>query len=250
MKKIALCLSFLMLVFCVSPKAWAEEPASFGFFNFANYYNYVYWVGDEVDIYFYVEANGHNNLNVVNATVKISDPTVLEPILATDYFTPGNIYSQLGFQKYESPLMNVLVYVDPNNKPTERSGYIGSFKFKALKTGSATLSVEKLEVTEEGNEDSFVETTSTNIDIAIESAGSSDHYTASAGASAAASASATSTTAASNTGSKKSTSSTVKGTQTSNISDVSTGPEAIIALCLAVGGAIYFLIRKMKVRKL
>jgi hypothetical protein len=130
--------------------------------------------------------------------------------------------------------MEILVYIDPNDKPTTRTGYIGEIKLKALKTGSATVSFESSEVTEEVNEEAFVETTSTALDVTVVSAAAS----AASVSDITASTSQTSTATATNTPTSLS-----SGTA-SSLTGVSTGPIGAIAGSLFGGAVMYFVIKK------
>lgn len=223
---------------------YSADPVQFGLFNYTSYINKKVVVGDTIRIFPYVDANDHNGLNVINMKLKISDTTVVAPVDQSSFFTPGATYSQLGFQKYADGAMEILVYIDPNDKPTERSAYVGEIKLKALKTGSATISFESLEVTEEENEDTFVETTNSSLDITVVSASSSSVSAASSSASAStspaigsgqilgANATATSTVKSASTG------------VTGSLSGVSTGPIGAILGSLFGGTIVYFLVKK------
>jgi len=210
--------------------AHAATPAEFGFIQngTSGSSSQSFAAGDEINVYFYVKANGHSGLNVINAAIKISDTSVVAPISPESYFSVGQIYSQLGFQKYDSAgLMNILVYIDPNNKPSDRSGYIGIIHLLAVKSGKATLTLGSLQVTEEGTEDQWVETKSIPTEITVVAQKTTSLVT-----------SASVTPAA--TVSAKS----VKGQQSTNVSGVSTGPEAAIVVSLLGGFLIYFVLKK------
>lgn len=222
------------MVFGVS-SVYSADPAEFGLFDYTSYINKRVVVGDTVRIFPYVDTNDHNGLNVINMKLKISDTTVVAPIDQTSFFTPGATYTQLGFQKYSNGIMEILVYINPNDKPTTRTGYIGEIKLTAVKTGSATISYESLEVTEEGNEQEFVETISTSLDIAVVSAESSSISDT------AVSGQASGVTFASGV---SSTATASPSRDTGSLSNVSTGPVGAVLGSIFGGTVLYFLIKK------
>lgn len=241
MKQLKIFVFALLGVFLAGAgNVYSADPVQFGLFNYTSYVNKKVVVGDTIRMFPYVDANDHNGLNVINMKLKISDTTVVAPVDQSSFFTPGATYSQLGFQKYADGVMEVLVYIDPNDKPTERSAYVGEIKLKALKTGSATISFESLEVTEEENEDTFVETTNSPLDITVVSASSSSVSAASSSASASTSPTTESASVATSTATVKSASTRVTG----SLSGVSTGPIGAILGSLFGGTVVYIFVKK------
>lgn len=223
---------------------YSADPAEFGLFNYTSYINKKVVVGDTVRIFPYVDANDHNGLNVINMKLKISDTAVVAPIDQTSFFTPGATYTQLGFQKYSNGVIEILVYINPNDKPTTRTGYIGEIKLTAVKTGNATISYESLEVTEEGNEQEFVETTSIPLDMVVVSSTLASAVVSDVDTSISTSEQMPEATVDENSLLSTTTPSLTSTSSTSSLSDVSTGPVGAVLGSIFGGTVLYFLIKK------
>ena len=198
-------------------------------------------VGEQVSINIAVDAGEYSQtLTALWLGIRISDPTVLEP-QDNEPVTNGENY-RVGMQKYTNGLINVLIYIDPDNKPANRSGLVGTLALRALKTGQATISFDSLQATESGNEFDFVEATGTSLSLKVVAAGT-------------ALTSALTSTAVALTSSTVTPSATAASTKTatSGATSAETGPALVIALAAAGGGlslAAYRFARGRKKRAL
>ena len=121
-------------------------------------------------------------------------------------------------------ILKTAVFIDPNNKPANRSGVIGTFTLKALKGGSVTISYDGIQATQENDELNFVTTSASSLTLNI-----------AGGVVAQTTATVVTTAAISSTQSK----SAVKAATT-----VSTGPEEFLLVALA-GGILFFLLYRL-----
>lgn len=140
--------------------------------------------------------------------------------------------------------MEILVYINPDDKPTARTGYIGEIKLTAVKTGSAMISYESLEVTEEGNEQEFVETTSTPLDMAVISSASASAVVSDVDTSISTSEQMPSAIVDEDDLLYTVTPSLTSTSSTSSLSGVSTGPIGAVLGSVFGGTVLYFLIKK------
>lgn len=132
-----------------------------------------YAVGDDITVSFSVDAGPYaSSLNVIDMDIAIDDTSVIEPSNASSPFTAGSIYSSIAMQSYSAGLMHAMVYINPENKPSSRSGLIGTMTFKGLKEGRATISYERIEAAEENNITEFIDTSAGSLTIEISSGGS------------------------------------------------------------------------------
>lgn len=133
-----------------------------------------YSVGDDITVSFSVDAGPYaSTLNVIDMDIAIDDSSVIEPTNASSAFTAGSVYSSIALQSYSNGLAQVVVYVNPENKPSSRSGLIGTMTFKALKEGRATISYDRIEAAEENNITEFVNTSASSLTIEVGSGVSS-----------------------------------------------------------------------------
>jgi len=187
-----------------------------------------YSVGDEITVSFSVDAGAYaTTLNVIDIDIAIDDTSVIEPANTSSPFTAGSIYSGIGLQSYSNGLINVVTYVNPENKPASRSGLIGTVAFTALKEGRATISYARIEAAEENNETEFVNTSASSLTIEIGSGGTS------------ASTSETSSAASVSGGTAGYTSGYTATAPTTSTS-ASTGPEHIV-IAVVLAGLVAFL---------
>lgn len=127
-----------------------------------------YVVGDKITVSFSVDAGPYaGTLNVIDFDIAISDTSVVEPSDTSSPFTAGSIYSSIAKQSYSSGIINVVSYINPDNKPSSRSGLIGTVTFTALKEGRVTISYNRIEAAEENNETEFVDTSAGSLTIDI-----------------------------------------------------------------------------------
>jgi hypothetical protein len=226
--KSKICLSALAIVllgFCLGANTVsAADDAVFSFVPDKTSYA----VGDDVKVNYMVDVGQYTTLSVIDFSVKISDTTIIAP-KSSGFFSPGDIYSQLGASSITDSNVNALVYIDPNNKTAGRSGRVGTFTFTALKAGAVTLSSDKIEATQESSETDWAITSSSQGKITVGSSSSSSGV------------------ATSNlTGASANTTATVKGSTTKS---VQTGPSGAIALSLAAGFAIYLVLIQCIINK-
>jgi len=207
-----------------------------------------YNVGDDITVTLNVDAGPYaSSLSVIDFDLKVSDMTVVEPKDKTSPFVPGQIFSNVGMQSVQGDKINIVCYINPNNKPAKRSGVVGTISFKALKEGSATLSYERIEAAEENKEMEYVSTSASNLVLTI-GAGSSGTATptpsgettvsSAGGTSGAGTTGTTGTTGISAQATKTKSLPAVQGA-TSGATSATTGPEAIIAIALLGGGGLY-----------
>jgi hypothetical protein len=213
------------MIFSFCAKTKAADQANFSVTADQSSYN----VGDEVKVSFSVDAGPYaSTLSVIDMNIKVSDMTVIAPKDTTNPFVPGEIYSSVGMQSIADNIINVVCYINPNNKPTNRSGLIGTITFTALKAGTVTISYDKIEAAEESKEDQYVTTSASSLILNI------------GGLQAATTATAVKTATPTKTA-------TPHATSTS----ANTGPGAVFLVALAGGGLIYLLYRlSFKARKI
>lgn len=212
MKKIFVFITSVLALMTFAAPALAADQATFS----AESSKTTYVVGDAINIDLKVDAGAFaSTLSVIDMTVKISDPTVVEPANSSAPFTLGSIYTSIVSQSYSAGTLKAAVFVDPNNKPANRSGVIGTLALKALKTGSVTISYDGIQATQENDELNFITTSASSLTVNV--TGGTTAQT-------------TSTAVASTT-----TRSAVQATTT-----VSTGPKEALLVAL-IGGIVFFL---------
>lgn len=193
-----------------------------------------YAVGDEITVSFSVDAGPYaSSLNVIDMDIAIDDTSVIEPSNVSSPFTAGSVYPSIAMQSYSSGLMHAMVYINPENKPSSRSGLIGTMTFKGLKEGRATISYDRIEAAEENNITEFINTSASSLTIEISSgSGTSDDSSTSSDSS---------TYGTTSTGSGTSTGTyTTKSTTPTSTTSASTGPEHI-ALAVILSGMVFYL---------
>lgn len=216
MKKLYLFITSILAILTFAAPALAADQATFS----AESAKTTYVVGDTISVDLKVDAGAFaSTLSVVDMTVKISDPTVVEPANASAPFTLGSIFTSIVSQSYAAGTLKAAVFVDPNNKPTDRSGVIGTLVLKGLKAGSVTISYDGVQATQEKDELNFVTTSASSLTLNITSGVVAQ----------------TVSTAAASTSTKAA----VKAATT-----VSTGPEEALLVAL-VGGMVFFLFYKL-----
>lgn len=219
MKKLFVALSSLALIALPLQSQAADEAA---FSITSNKTNYS--VGDDIQVTLGVDAGDYaTTLSVLDFDLKVSDTSIIEVVDSTTPFVPGDIYSTAGIQAVDGDIINVVTYINASDKPTNRSGTIGTINFKALKNGTVTLSYDRIEAAEEGDEDSYVSTSASSLTITIGS-----------------------TVSTYSTSTKTKTPTTVTASTTAT--DTSTGPEAVFLVSLA-GGAILFAVYRLRLIK-
>lgn len=192
-----------------------------------------YSVGDDIQISLNVDAGPYvSTLSVIDFDLKISDTSVVELKDSNQPFVPGNIFSTAGIQGVSGSVVNAVTYINPTNKPSSRSGTIGTINFKALKEGSVTFSYDRIEAAEESKEDDYVTTSASSLTVTI---GSTTGTTSSSSLVAAGSSGASSRYVTPTP--------TVKAAKTS-ASNTSTGPEAVFVVA-ALGGIALFTLYKI-----
>jgi len=195
-----------------------------------------YAVGDEITVSFSVDAGPYaSSLNVIDMDIAIDDTSVIEPSNVSSPFTAGSVYPSIAMQSYSSGLMHAMVYINPENKPSSRSGLIGTMTFKGLKEGRATISYDRIEAAEENNITEFINTSSSSLTIEI----SSGSGTISSDSPSTSSDSSTYGTASTSSGTGTGTYTTESTTPTSSTS-ASTGPEHI-ALAVILSSMVFYL---------
>jgi hypothetical protein len=229
MKKI-LVLSLLVISMMFTGKALAAgDTATFS----ATADKSTYAVGDTVKVSLSVDAGTYaSSLSVIDFKVRISDPTVVEPATSTP-LTLGSIYSNSVTQSYSNGVVSAVVFVDPNNKPANRSGVIGTLNLKAVKVGKAVISYDNIQATEQNNELSYITTTASSLTINVE-----------AGVAAQGTQTAVTTTGSSSSGAGTS----ATRTATPQPGKATTGPAEVIAV--AIGSGILILLGIKLFRKL
>ena len=115
MKKI-LVLTLLIVSMMFSGKALASgDTATFS----ATADKSAYKVGDDIKVSLSVDAGTYaTSLSVIDFKIKISDPTVVEPA-SNSPLTLGSIYTNTVTQSYANGIVSAVVFVDPNNKPSQ-----------------------------------------------------------------------------------------------------------------------------------
>lgn len=162
MKKIiALCLIVSSLAFALPTKAADEAVFS------ATSDKTSYSVGDDVKISLNVNAGPYaSTLSVIDFKLKISEPTVVAPVGASP-LTPGTIFTNTVTQSYANGVLSAVLFIDPNNKPANRSGVIGTITMKAQKAGSAVISYDSIKATEENNEMEYITTSASSLTVTV-----------------------------------------------------------------------------------
>jgi len=222
MKKIIVLCLLVSLFGFVAPAKAANE-AVFSATSDKTSYN----VGDDVKISLNVNAGPYaSTLSVIDFKLKISDPTVIQPVGANP-LTLGSIFVNTVTQSYANGVLSAAVYVDPQNKPANRSGVIGTVTLKAQKAGQAVISYDSIQATEENNQMEYITTSASSLTVTV------------AGVSAQ-----TTSTAVASTGSGTTTSSA--RTPTPQPGNATTGPRETLILSLSVGILLLFGIRFYK----
>lgn len=224
MKKIiVLCL--LVSSFCFISSAKAASEAVFS----ATSDKTSYAVGDDVKISLNVDAGPYaSTLSVIDFKIKISDPTVIAPV-GSSPLTLGSIYTNTVTQSYSNGIVSAAVFIDPNNKPANRSGVIATMTFKAQKAGQAVISYDSIQATEENNELEYITTSASSLTVIVGAAVNAQ----------------TTATTASSSSSSSGTASSVR-TATANPSNAVTGPKETLIFSLIAGILLFLGIRLFK----
>ena len=227
MRKILVFIGVIALVSFLMPQAsQAADEATFS----ATTDKTSYAVGDDITVSFSVDAGVYaSTLSVIDADIKISDPSVIQPKDTTTPFVAGSIFSSVPIQSYQNGVINIVAMINPDNKPANRSGVIGTVAFKALKTGQATISYDRIEATQEKSETDFINTSASSLVVMVGSGTSA----------------LTSSTATTSTGVGTTSAGAVSGATTTSVTKAATaattGPaDALPAIIL--GGIVIFLI--------
>lgn len=192
-----------------------------------------YCVGDDLQINLNVDAGSYaTTLSVIDFDLKISDLSVVELKDEAEPFVPGNIYSTAGIQGFEGSVVNAVTYINPTNKPANRSGSIGTINFKALKEGSVTFSYDRIEAAEESKEDDYVTTSASSLTVTV------------GGSSACGSTVSTSSSSTGTSGYYTYTPTPTVRAATTTATNTSTGPEAVFMVA-GVGGLAIFALYKI-----
>lgn len=228
MRKILVFIGVIALVgFLIPQTSRAADEASFS----ATTERTSYAVGDDVTVSFSVDAGTYTpTLSVIDSDIKISDTSVIEPKDKTTPFVAGTIFSSIPIQSYQNGVINIVAMINPDNKPATRSGVIGTVVFKALKTGQATISYDRIEATQEKSETDFINTSASSLVVTVGAGvAGSTNSTATTGTGAAAVSAGTVSKTATSTGVTKA------------ATAATTGPaDALPAIIL--GGIVIFLI--------
>jgi len=224
MRKISSFIGLIALVLFLLPQpSKAADEATFS----ATSDKTSYAVGDEITVSFSVDAGTYaSTLSVIDADIKISDTSVIEPKDKNTPFVAGNIFSSIPIQSYQNGIINIVAMINPDNKPSSRSGVIGTVVFKALKPGQATISYDRIEAAQEGNENDFINTSASSLVVTVGGGTST--------------VSNSSTTVGSTTYTKAVSTATTTGA-TKAAAAATTGPEDTL-LAITLGGMIIFLI--------
>ncbi|MCX6809341.1 MAG: cohesin domain-containing protein [Candidatus Berkelbacteria bacterium] len=158
-------LGVFALVFLVLPGiSCAADEAVFSATSSQTSYN----VGDEIPVSFSVAAGPYDaTLNVIDFDIKISDTSVIEPKDTTSPFVAGTIFTSIALQSYTNGIINAVFHPNPSSMPASRSGVIGTVTFKALKTGTATISFDRIEAAEAKSETQFITTSASSLVVNI-----------------------------------------------------------------------------------
>lgn len=159
-------ISFLLVftVFMFAFPAKAANEASFSFSTDQTTFS----DGADIIVKINVDAGPYSStLNTIDFTVTISDTTVLAPSNTTTPYSAGLIFTKYGVNEYANGQVHVVAYIDPDNKPTTRSGVVGTIAFKALQSGSATLSFSDISAAEEDSELGFISTVSSTLTLDV-----------------------------------------------------------------------------------
>jgi hypothetical protein len=165
MRKILAFIGIIALVLFLLPQpSKAADEASFS----ATTDRTSYAVGDDVTVSFSVDAGTYaSTLSVIDANIKISDTSVIEPKDKTTPFVAGTIFSSIPIQSYQNGVINIVAMINPDNKPSSRSGVIGTVAFKALKAGQATISYDRIEAAQEGSETDLINTSASSLVVTV-----------------------------------------------------------------------------------
>jgi hypothetical protein len=214
MKKI-IALSFILgsFLFALPAKAASEVVLS------ATSDKTSYNVGEDIKVTLNVNAGPYaSTLNVIDFKLKISDTSVAQPV-GSSPLTLGSIYTNTATQSYANGIISAVVFVDPNNKPANRSGVIGTITLKAQKAGQSILSYDSIQAAEEKQELDYVNATASSLTITV--GGGVTAQT-------------TQTTASSSSSSSGTTASSVR-TATARPSSATTGPRETLIFSLIAG---------------
>lgn len=229
MKKILLSLTLTITLALFSLMSARAEGGQFTISSPRTTYN----VGDEITTTYSVDAGEYaSTLSTIDFEVKVSDPSIIQPSSADNPFIAGTIFSQTAIQSVQDDIINVVAHINPESKPSSRSGEIGTIKFRALKAGTVTLSYNSIQAAEENLEDQYITTTAGSLTLTIGSGSST-------------------TAASTSTGS---TTARVVATATPRPVAVATtartGPESAVAFALGGGILIFLSLRRLKGNKL
>lgn len=127
-----------------------------------------YGVGETIPVILSVDAGNYvSTLSTISITLKISDTSVVEPDNKTAPFTAGLVYSNVFNQSTSGDLVSAVFYINPDSKPTSRSGEIATVNLKALKAGTATISYDLIKATEENTENDYITTSATSLVLTV-----------------------------------------------------------------------------------
>jgi len=226
----ALVVYYLLLVSLIAAPARGADTALFS----ATSEKTSYQVGEEIEVSFSVDAGPFaSTLSSIDMDIKVSDMSVIEPADKQNPFVAGTIYSSAFGQSVNNDLITGVFHINPENKPANRSGLIATVNFTALKAGSATISYDRIEATEEKNETEFISTSASSLVINVGGSGTS-----------------------AGTSSDTSAASYVRVTpivsgygDVSGAGETATGPEQIFALAVLGGVLTYGIFRLLSKRK-
>ena len=215
MKKIIL-LTLVISLLCLALPVKAADEAVFSATSDQTSYD----VGDDVRVSLNVDAGPYSStLSVIDFKVKISDPSVVAPV-GSSPLTLGSIYTNTVTQSYSDGIVSAAVFIDPNNKPANRSGVIATMTLKAQKEGQAIISYPSIQATEEDNELDFISTSASSLTVIVGPAVSAEATKTSSSSSAA-----------------------VAHTATPQPGRASTGPKETLLFSLMAGTVIFLVIR-------
>jgi hypothetical protein len=190
-------------------------------------------VGDTVQVSLSVDAGPYaTTLSTIDLDLKLSESGILEPEDATSPYKPGTIYPSVFNQKVADNIISGVFYINPDSKPASRSGLIATIDFKAIKAGSVTLSYDKVTATQEGSETDYATTSASSLVLNVSSASAS-------------ATSSSTTDSISTVYSLISPTASVAATETSDTSTVSSGPEGIILISVALGVLLFIVCKAL-----
>jgi len=238
MKKLAV-LCLLLGAFAFASPARAADEAVFS----ATSDKSSYVVGDDITISLNVDAGPYSTtLTVIDFKVKVSDPSVVEPV-GSSPLTLGSIYTNTVTQSYSNGVMSAVVFIDPNNKPANRSGVIGTIAMKAKKAGQAVISYDSIQATDENDQLEYITTSASSLTVNVTSGSGAQTTTT-----------ATSGSSTSGTSSSSTSSGTAAKTKTATAqpSKATTGPKEALIFSIITATLLLVAIkysRKLKISR-